>query len=136
MTHSHLCVSFLKNFHFCRSDERSFLKSLVVLGVHADRVLVGLCGVALLKGGFTDGKQIDAWEIAIIDWGMLMTAEPRAKKFRDYPSLTRRSGIRLWPPAWSNAYRDKKSWPVGEIGTLEKAWMHELLDRCVFLYRT
>jgi hypothetical protein len=63
-----------------------------------------------------------------------MTAEPRAMKFRDYPLLTRRSGIRLWPPAWSNAYQDKKSWPVGEIGTLEKAWMHELLDRCVFLY--
>jgi hypothetical protein len=55
-------------------------------------------------------------------------------KFRDHPVLERRSGIILWPPPWSNAYQPKKDWPHGEIGTLESVWMHELLDRCVFLY--
>ena len=40
----------------------------------------------------------------------------------------------LWPPQWSNAYQPKDKWPRGEIGRLESAWMHELLDRCVFLY--
>ena len=40
----------------------------------------------------------------------------------------------VWPPHWSTSYRPEKHWPRGEIGTLEDAWMHELLDRCVFLY--
>ena len=40
----------------------------------------------------------------------------------------------LWPPQWSNTSQPKENWPRGEIGTLESVWMHELLDRCVFLY--
>jgi len=40
----------------------------------------------------------------------------------------------LWPPQWSNPYQPKEAWPHGEIGTLESAFMHELLDRCVFLH--
>jgi hypothetical protein len=55
-------------------------------------------------------------------------------KFRDLPVLERKSGMMLWPPPWSSTYQPKENWPRGEIGTLESAWMHELLDRCVFLY--
>jgi hypothetical protein len=55
-------------------------------------------------------------------------------KFRNHPAVKRRSGMILWPPQWSSAYRDKKDWPHGEFGMLETVWMHELLDRCVFLY--
>ena len=40
----------------------------------------------------------------------------------------------LWPPRWSNLYQPKANWPQGEIGTLERVWMNELLDRCVFLH--
>ena len=55
-------------------------------------------------------------------------------KFRDLPVLERKSGMLLWPPQWASAYRPQQHWPRGEIGTLEDAWMHELLERCVFLY--
>lgn len=55
-------------------------------------------------------------------------------QFRDLPLLERKSGMTLWPPQWSSAYRPKKDWPNGEIGILDDVWMHELLDRCVFLY--
>ena len=55
-------------------------------------------------------------------------------KFRDHPVLERKSGMMLWPPLWSNIYQGKENWPRGEIGTLEVVWMHELLDKCVFLY--
>ena len=54
-------------------------------------------------------------------------------KFRDHPVLERKSGMKLWPPLWSNAYQAKKYWPDGEIGMLENVSMHELLDRCIFL---
>ena len=54
-------------------------------------------------------------------------------RFRDHPVLERKSGMTLWPPQWSNAYQAKERWPHGEIGTLESVWMHELLDKCVFL---
>jgi hypothetical protein len=55
-------------------------------------------------------------------------------KFRDHPLLECNNGMTLWPPQWWNEYQDKKQWPQGEIGTLEDVWMHELMDRAVFLY--
>jgi hypothetical protein len=55
-------------------------------------------------------------------------------KFRELPVLKRKSGMMLWPPQWSNVYQPQEVWPQGEIGTLEKVWMDELLDRCVFLH--
>jgi hypothetical protein len=58
----------------------------------------------------------------------------QATRFREHPALKRRSGMILWPPQWSSAYQAKDRWPHGEIGKLESVWMHELLDRCVFLY--
>ena len=55
-------------------------------------------------------------------------------KFRDLPILERKSEMIQWPPEWSSAYQPKERWPRGEIGTLEDAWMHKLLDQCVFLH--
>ena len=55
-------------------------------------------------------------------------------KFRELPVLERKSGMLLWPPQWASAYGPKQHWPDGEIGTLENVSMHELLDRCIFLY--
>ena len=58
----------------------------------------------------------------------------QSMRFRDLSVLKRRSGMLLWPPQWASAYRPKQHWPHGEIGTLEDVWMHELLERCVFLH--
>jgi hypothetical protein len=44
---------------------------------------------------------------------------------RDHPLMTRRSGMKTWPPLWSSAGADKKNWPKGEIGTLQQAWLRE-----------
>ena len=55
-------------------------------------------------------------------------------KLRDHPLMTRRSGIKLWPPPWSATNVDKQDWPLGEIGTLERVWMHPRLGTCVFLF--
>ena len=60
--------------------------------------------------------------------------EGEAMKFRDHPALIHRSGLRLWPPQWSNTYQPKEVWPQGEIGTLERVWTDELLDTCVFVH--
>ncbi len=55
-------------------------------------------------------------------------------KFRDHPLMTRRSGVKTWPPRRSSTGRDKKDWPTGEVGTLQQAWLHEGLDTCIFLF--
>ena len=57
----------------------------------------------------------------------------RRLKFREHPALIR-SGLMLWPPHWSNTYQPKEVWPQDEIGTLERVWMDEVLDTCVFLH--
>jgi len=53
---------------------------------------------------------------------------------RDSPLMTRKSGVKAWPPRWSTAEQDRNDWPVGEVGTLHKVWMHYLLDCCLFLF--
>src|SRR5690242_20853668 len=54
--------------------------------------------------------------------------------FRDHPLMTRRSGMKSWPPIWSSTRKDKTDWPKGEVGTLREAWLHEGLDTCLFLF--
>ena len=54
--------------------------------------------------------------------------------FRDHPLMTRRSGMRTWPPLWSSMRGDKSTWPKGEVGTLRQAWLHDGLDTCLFLF--
>lgn len=55
-------------------------------------------------------------------------------KLRDHPLMTRRSGVKTWPPLWSSLGVNKKDWPKGEIGTLQQAWLHEGLETCLFLF--
>jgi hypothetical protein len=54
--------------------------------------------------------------------------------FRDHPLMTRRSGMKSWPPLWSSTRKDKPDWPKGEVGTLREAWLHDGLDTCLFLF--
>ena len=54
---------------------------------------------------------------------------------RDHPFMTRRSGIKNWPPRWTAlSEEEEKDWPVGETGTLKRVWKHERMDRCLFLF--
>jgi hypothetical protein len=53
---------------------------------------------------------------------------------RDHPLMTRRSGMKIWPPLWTSTRKDKKDWPKGEVGTLQQAWLHDGLDTCLFLF--
>ena len=53
---------------------------------------------------------------------------------RDHPLMTRKSGFRTWPPAWTTTRHDYDDKPSGEIGTLEEVLVHELLDNKIFLF--
>ena len=55
-------------------------------------------------------------------------------EFRNHPLMTRRSGMKIWPPLWSSTRKDKKDWPNGEVGPLQQAWLHDGLDTCLFLF--
>jgi hypothetical protein len=55
-------------------------------------------------------------------------------KLRDHPLMTRKSGIKLWPPPWTSSVQDKPHWPRGEVGTLQRVWMHPRLGTCLFLF--
>lgn len=55
-------------------------------------------------------------------------------KLRDHPLMTRKSGVRTWPPAWTTTRQDFNDRPTGEIGYLERAMMHELFDNKIFLF--
>ena len=53
---------------------------------------------------------------------------------RDHPFMTRRSGLKNWPPRLMALSEEEKDWPVGEAGTLKRVWKHERMDRCLFLF--
>lgn len=55
-------------------------------------------------------------------------------KLRDHPLMTRKSGIKLWPPPWTSSAQEKQQWPHGEIGMLRRVWMHPRLGTCLFLF--
>ena len=48
-------------------------------------------------------------------------------KLRDSPLMTRKRGVKTWPPRWTTADQEKSDWPIGELGTLRQVWMHYLL---------
>jgi len=43
-------------------------------------------------------------------------------KLREHPLMTRKSGIKLWPPPWTSSMQDKPHWTHGEVGTLERVY--------------
>ncbi len=48
--------------------------------------------------------------------------------------MTRKSGVSSWPPFWTTTRLDRNDKPTGEIGFLERAVMHALLDNKIFLF--
>ncbi len=53
---------------------------------------------------------------------------------RNSPLMTRKNGVKTWPPRWTTADQEKSDWPIGEVGTLQQIWMHDLFDSCLFLF--
>ena len=53
---------------------------------------------------------------------------------RDHPFMTRRSGLKNWPPPLTALSAEKKDWPAGEIGTLRRVWKHKQMHKCLFLF--
>ena len=54
-------------------------------------------------------------------------------QLRDHPLMTRRSGMRAWPPLWirTNVPSDK---PRGEIGILLRVLKSEAIDNALFVW--
>ena len=48
--------------------------------------------------------------------------------------MTRKSGCPTWPPKWTTTRLDANDTPTGEIGTLERTMIHQLLDNKIFLF--
>jgi hypothetical protein len=56
-------------------------------------------------------------------------------KLRDHPLLIRKSGIVSWPPDWKPVGENSGS-VRGEIGILDDASMHDLINNKIFLAMT
>jgi hypothetical protein len=54
-------------------------------------------------------------------------------KLRDHPQMTRRDGVKVWPPRWTAGVQPAARWPTGEIGTLHEVSKPENLDSYLFL---
>ena len=54
-------------------------------------------------------------------------------KLRDHPQMTRRDGVKVWPPRWTAGVQPAARWPTGEVGTLQEASKPENLDSYLFL---
>jgi hypothetical protein len=55
-------------------------------------------------------------------------------QLRYHPLMTRKSGVKTWPPLWTTTRQDESDKPDGEIGTLEQVMMHDLLRDKIFLF--
>jgi hypothetical protein len=58
----------------------------------------------------------------------------RVVQLRDHPLMTRKSGVSTWPPRWTTTRLDVNDTAIGEIGTLERTMIHQLLDNKIFLF--
>jgi hypothetical protein len=54
-------------------------------------------------------------------------------KLRDHPQMTRRDGVKVWPPRWVAGVQPAARWPTGEVGTLQEVSKPENLDSYLFL---
>jgi hypothetical protein len=48
--------------------------------------------------------------------------------------MTRKSGLKTWPPLWTATRQDKDDKPIGEVGTLEDIMMSDLVNNKVFMF--
>ena len=53
-------------------------------------------------------------------------------KLRDHPLMTRKSGMKTWPPLWVNI-QEAKDKPRGEIGTLMRVQVADAIRNALFL---
>ena len=49
-------------------------------------------------------------------------------KLRDHRLMTRKSGIKSWPPLWVNSDGDPKYRPRGEVGRLQRVSAHSNVE--------
>ena len=55
-------------------------------------------------------------------------------ELRDHPLMTRKSGVKAWPPMWTTRQPNNKQKPLGEIGILEQALMTEWFNNKIFVF--
>src|SRR5262245_16690480 len=55
-------------------------------------------------------------------------------KLRDHPLMTRKSGMKSWPPHWINTRGDLNDKPRGEIGTVLRVEKHPSNERGLFVW--
>jgi hypothetical protein len=55
-------------------------------------------------------------------------------KFRDHPLMTRKSGVRAWPPLWVHVSGPPLGRPRGEIGVLKRVEKHPDIIEGLFLW--
>jgi len=54
-------------------------------------------------------------------------------QLRNHPLMTRKSGLKTWPPNWTTTQRNRDEKPIGEVGTLEDVMMSDLIPNKVFV---
>jgi hypothetical protein len=55
-------------------------------------------------------------------------------KLRDHPLMTRKSGVKTWPPLWINTSKDPRDRPRGEIGILTRVLRNESIENTLFVW--
>jgi hypothetical protein len=55
-------------------------------------------------------------------------------QLRNHPLMTRKSGLKTWPPNWTTTHRNRDEKPIGEVGTLEDVMMSDLIANEVFMW--
>jgi hypothetical protein len=48
--------------------------------------------------------------------------------------MTRKSGLKTWPPVWTATHQNKDDKPIGEVGTFEDVMMSDLVNNKVFMF--
>jgi hypothetical protein len=54
-------------------------------------------------------------------------------QLRDHPLMTRKSGVKSWPPLWVST-TDINDRPRGELGILKRVTTHSAIDNGIFLW--
>ena len=55
-------------------------------------------------------------------------------QLRDHPLMTRKSGMKSWPPGWANTTANSQDKPRGEVGTLQRVAKHPSIENGLFLW--
>ena len=55
-------------------------------------------------------------------------------KLRDHPLMTRKSGVKSWPPTWTSTRPVATQRLIGEVGTLQQVLLNNLMNNRIFLF--